>query len=285
MIVFLNDRWLDAADASIPIDDRGFLLGDGVFETGRLFRGGYFRLEHHLDRLAEGAAALRIPLPSRQRLIEIARELARRNRLTDGSLRITLTRGRPGSPPTLLATLAPVSDSWIQRAERGWNLITATVRHPPPAAGTHLKTIGRTHGLLARLEAEAAGADDALLLSVDGDVVEGPTWNVFWRIGQTLYTPDPATGILEGITRSLILELAAALGYTTIEGRFPRTELDRADEIFATMTSVGPVAIRSLDGRTLPPPTPVLDALRPAYWERVAAEVVPIPPGTDAASP
>jgi branched-subunit amino acid aminotransferase/4-amino-4-deoxychorismate lyase len=138
----------------------------------------------------------------------------------------------------------------------------------PPA----LKGQGRIFSLLARLDAEAAGCDDALLLSTGGEVTEGATWNVFWRRGSTLRTPSEATGLLAGVTRSLVMEIAAGAGYTVEEGVWARPELDDADEIFATMTSLAMVPVRSLDGREPPETGRAVDRLTPLYWDRVREE-------------
>ena len=275
MIVYLDGTWLDAQEARVSIEDAGLLHGDGVFETALLRHGRYFRPAAHFARFAESAAALALAAPPARLLEDVARELAHRNGLRDGSFRVTLTRGVRGRP-TLFATLRPPDPEWVRRAAIGWRLITARTRRPSTAAvPAQLKALGRTYALLARHEASLAGADDALLLTDAGEVCEGPTWNVFWRVGDALFTPALELGVLAGITRTVLLDLAPGLGYTTAEVRAPRVELDRADEIFATMTSVGPVPVRSLDGRVLPPETAAADRLRSAYWAVVDGEVGP----------
>ena len=135
-----------------------------------------------------------------------------------------------------------------------------------------MKAVGRTYALLARHEASDAGVDDVLLLTDDDDVCEGPTWNVFWRTDAVLCTPALDAGVLAGVTRAIVLELAAANGLHVREGLFHRNILDDAHEILATMTSAGVVPIRSLDGRALPADTPAADTLHAAYRERLAAE-------------
>jgi len=281
MIVYLNGAWLDARDAHIPIDDRGFTLADGVFETARLVHGKYFRLEQHLDRLSESAAQLRIALPSQAELRAIIEEIAQRNNLREASLRITVTRGRGGrgldtrgaGPPTIVVTVAPIHDDWRERAARGWTLVTARTRRPAPASvPAQLKALGRVYAILAHLEAEAAGTDDVLLLTADGAVAEGPTWNFFWRKGKTIRTGRLDAGILEGVTRGILLQLAGELGYQTEEGLWPSEDLRDADEAFATMTSVGVVPVRSLDGRAFPSDD-CATALQSRYWQFVEAEL------------
>ncbi|MGQ0813128.1 MAG: aminotransferase class IV [Gemmatimonadota bacterium] len=280
MIVYLNGQWIDHEHARISIDDRGFLLADGVFETARLVRGKYFRLEKHLDRLAESARQLRLETPAPNALRSIALELAERNQLSDASLRITITRGSGGrgldtrgaGPPTIVVTLARMAADWHERAARGWTLVVANTRRPPATSvPTQLKAIGRVYALLAHLEAEAAGADDALLLSADGAVAEGPTWNFFWRKGRVIRTAALEAGVLEGVTRGIILDLAREAGYETDEGLWFPADVLEADEAFASMTSLGIVPVRSLDGRALPADDCAI-RLQRNYWQFVETE-------------
>lgn len=281
MIVYLNGDWLQASDAKIAIDDRGFLLADGVFETARLTNGRYFRLGHHLDRLAESARQLRLPVPAQETLAAIATELAERNNLRDASLRITITRGRGGrgldtrgaGPPTLLVTITPVAADWHERAARGWSLIVAKTRRPSTlSVPSQIKALGRLYAILAHLEAEAAQTDDALLLTADGHIAEGPTWNFFWRKGRVIRTAALEGGVLEGVTRSIVLHLAEAEGYQAEVGLWGPEDLLDADEAFASMTSVGIVPIRSLDGRPFGADD-CSGVLQRKYWEFVESEV------------
>lgn len=272
MIVFLNGDWLRLEDARISIEDRGLLFSDGVFETALLHGGAYFRLAEHIQRFHESAALMGLDSPPAELLTSVARRLARDNALSDASLRIVLTRGS-GGVPTLFATLRPHDAGWIERAGRGWALITARTRRPSTAAvPAQLKALGRAYAVLARAEAARAGVDDALLLTEQEMVCEGPAWNVFWRRGRTLFTPALELGVLAGVTRTVLLELAAHHELDPEAGAYPRSDLDYADEVFATMTSVGVVSIRKLDGRLLPQATPAADRLRSAYWDVVARE-------------
>ena len=271
MIVYWGGDYLAQEDATISIDDRGFLFSDAVFETALLFHGGFFRLRQHLERFAESARTMRIPAPSIDDVDSIVRAVVRRNQLRDANIRITLTRGV--AAPQLLVTARAADPTRLEHASAGWNIITAQTRRPSTRSiPAQLKAVGRTYALLARHEATDAGVDDVLLLTDDDYVCEGPTWNVFWRTGETLYTPALDAGVLAGVTRSIILELASARGLHVREGLFKRTTLDQADEIFATMTSVGIVPIRTLDGRALPTNTSAAHALHSAYRDRLAAE-------------
>ena len=281
MIVFLNGDWIEYDDARIPISDRGFLFSDGVFETARLHQGKYFRLPQHLERLQQSASTLALSLPPLDRLGALAQEIAQRNQLAEASLRITVTRGRGGAGlkthgaqhPTLLVTLTEIAADWRERAARGWSLVTArTLRPAPESVPAQLKALGRVYAILAALEAEQADADDALLLTADRQIAEGPTWNFFWRKGQVLRTAALAGGILEGVTRSIIIDIARREGFRVEEGLWPRAELDDADEAFATMTSQGVVPIRSIDGRALGP-ADCASLFQRRYWEQVEREL------------
>ena len=280
-IVFLNGEFLPAEQARVPIADRGFLLGDGVFETGRLHRGKFFRLEQHLRRLAASAAIMRIEPPPLEQLIDIAHELVHRNHATEAALRITVTRGSGGrglsrsgaGPNTVVATLSPIAPNWFERAAQGWRIQIAQTRRPavdsiPP----QLKGLGRSYALLAHFEAEETGFDDALLLSADGWIAEGPTWNVFWRRASTVFTPALEAGILEGVTRGLMIELARAAGYNVEEGLYRPSDLDAADEVFATMTSNGVVPFIALGAHTLRA-RDAAQRLQAEYWSLVRSEL------------
>jgi branched-chain amino acid aminotransferase len=276
MIVYFDGRFVPEAEASISIHDRGFLFADGVFETALLHNGGFFQLRQHLDRFRASADTMRLPVPPIAEIDGIARALVKRNGLADASLRFTLTRGV--DHPFLLVTARPVDPDVARRAAKGWRIITATTRRPSTAAApAQLKTLGRPHALLARHEASAAGVDDALLLTDDGHVCEGPTWNVFWREGRQLFTPELSAGVLAGITRAVIIGLADDAGYEVHEGLFPRAALDSAAEIFATMTSAGMVPIRELDGRRLTEPPQLVAALLPRYRTYLAEQAASDP--------
>jgi branched-chain amino acid aminotransferase len=271
VVALVDGVWVPEEEARIPISDRGFLSGDGVFDTCRLYDGRWLHFDDHVRRLHASAGVLRIPPPSLAELRGLAEGIAERNPgVGHGVLRMTLTRGSPGGAPRLVMTLRPLPADWREVARRGWRCITAAVRHPPASVmPPTLKGQGRVFSLLASLEAEAAGCDQALLLSLDGHVTEGATWNVFWRVGDVIRTPSEDTGLLPGVTRSLVMEQVEAAGYTLETGVWGRAELDRADEIFGTMTSLGIVPIVELDGRALPETRAASHGIATAFWDRV----------------
>lgn len=290
MVAYVDGEWLDADAACVPIHDRGFLFGDGVYDTCRVFDGIFFRFDAHARRLQASGAVLDIDIPAIPDLRRIADGLLERNRakspapdaLDHATIRFTVTRGSGGhglhtdgaGPARVLATLSPLAADWRKRAARGWTAVTAATRHPPAMVmSPQLKGQGRIFSLLATLDAQRAGCDEGLLLSTEGYITEGATWNVFWRRGTEIRTPGVDTGILAGVTRSLVLALAADAGYAVAEGAWRREDLDLADEAFATMTSLGVVPLRSLDGRAFPETGRAAEHLADLYWQRVREEV------------
>ena len=281
MKVYLNGNYLEEAEAAVPVDDRGFLFGDGLYESIRIYRGGLFRFEEHWERLGKGAAALRIEAPKRDALRDIARRLAAMNDVSDGTVRVTLTRGRGGhslrtvgsGPPTLLVTVRPIAPERMARAAAGFTAIIAEARRSQVGLPSSIKSANRLEAILARLEADEAGVDEAILLSADGYVAEGTTSNVFWRKGARLLTPELALGILPGVTRMAVLDVCADLGITVEQGRWPLSELMSAPEVFLTMSSSGPVRVTELDSRPVPAPEDaIFPRVRDAYWLLVARE-------------
>jgi branched-chain amino acid aminotransferase len=202
---------MPAEQATISIDDRGFLAADGVFETALLHDGGFFRLGQHLERFAASADGLRIAAPAAADLDAIIRRVARENGMRSAAIRITLTRGVRN--PTLLVTARRRTPPRPADARRGWRLITAATRRPSTASvPAQLKALGRTYAILARHEAAAAGADDALLLTDDGYAARGPPGTSSGAAATPSARPRSNAGVLAGVTRSVISDLAPAAG-------------------------------------------------------------------------
>jgi branched-chain amino acid aminotransferase len=278
---YVNGAWVPEEQATISIRDRGFLYADGVFETARVHRGKYFRLNQHFARLQASADIMRLPLPQLPELERIALGLLEHNGYQEASLRLTVTGGVGGrglhragsSAPSIIATLQPIATDWLARAAQGWRVQVARVRRPAEASlPARLKSLGRTYALLAHFDAEAAGFDDALLLSAEGYLAEGPTWNFFWRRANTIFTPALASGILAGVTRSIMLDLAGAAGYSIEEVLCAADDLAGADEAFATMTSSGVVPIRQINDLVVRE-SQAAERLQPEYWSLVRREL------------
>lgn len=244
-VISVNGRIVDPAAPSLSPLDRGFLLADGVFETVRVYGGEPFRLGRHFARMGEGAALLGIPLPPQlEALAHGTLADARSRGLRDAVLRVTVTRG-PGGPglvphlaprterprPTVVVSVSPLP-SFTHHGGVSAHIVAG--RRNEHARISGVKTLAYAELVVAAAEARAAGADDALLLDTEGHVSTAASSNVFAWLGETLVTPPPGCGILPGITRAAVLELAASLGIAAAERPLGRDELFAAREAFLT---------------------------------------------------
>jgi branched-subunit amino acid aminotransferase/4-amino-4-deoxychorismate lyase len=296
VLVFLNGQFVPEEHAVVSVFDRGFLYGDGLFETVLVCNGKPFRWAQHLERLQRGADFLNIKLPfAPDALRDFAGRLITKNQLPDALLRLTLSRGvgpRGYSPkgaeqPVLVMSLNTYHHPVPLRADhplpsdgRGaggegsfprWKLITSTRRLPANEPLAQFKTGNKLAQVLARAEADAAGADEALLLNTDGFGVEGTSSNLFWIQRGVVCTPPLASGILAGVTRAIVLELCGKLGLAVQETNITPDELRCAEGVFLTLTSPGVVVAAELDGTPLAQ-SPLVEKLRLAYAELVCAE-------------
>lgn len=257
MFVFLNNKFVSEEKAVVSVFDRGFLYGDGLFETIRVFNGKPFRWQEHLERLRHGADFLKIKLPLKPAQLEVfADKLIAKNEMPDSLLRITLSRGvgAPGySPknakqPTLVMSLRPAPKSDPQKQ---WSLITSSLRLPAHDPLARFKTSNKLPQVLARAEVDAAHADEALLLNTDNFVAEGTSSNLFWIKRGAIYTPPLAAGILSGVTRVVVFEIATHLKIPIYEKNIRLKELLQMDGVFLSLSSLGIVPAQSLDGNIL----------------------------------
>ncbi len=259
MIVFLNGKFVAEEKAVVSVFDRGFLYGDGLFEGMLVTRGRPFRWDEHIQRLQQGVAFLKLTLPySPAQLLEFARQLIERNQMPDCILRLSLSRGiteRGYSPknarrPAVVMSLHPSPKLEGKRPPR-WRVITSSFRLPANDPLTRFKTANKLAQVLARAEADAAGAQEALLLNTTGHIAEGTTSNVFWVRDNIVCTPPLPSGALPGVTRQTILDLCVQRNVRWREKQARPAALHSADGVFLTMTSMGVVEVTSLDGRKL----------------------------------
>ncbi len=279
MIVFLNGEFVSEERAVVSVFDRSFLYGDGLFETMLVRAGKPFRWGAHLERLCKGGDFLGIKIPFGCKLLEkFAAELIARNEMPEALLRLTVSRGvglRGYSPkgadkPIVVMTLHPAPGGSVNDPMR-WKLITASFRLPAGESLAHFKTANKLAQVLARAEADTAGADEALLLNTAGFVVEGASSNLFWIRDRTVFTPPLASGILAGVTRAVTLELCQKLSLPVQEQSVSPEELRRCDGVLLTLSSLGVVEAVELDKTTLSR-SPVVEQLRRAYCELLAKE-------------
>lgn len=260
MIVWLNGDFLPADQARVSVFDRSFLYGDGLFETIRVCEGQPILWDRHLQRLRAGARTLDMPPwePADTPLLDLATELLRRNAAAHAVLRIHLSRG-PGqrgySPrgarhPTLLISVHPAPPLDADPPPP-WRLRTASIRLPARDPLGCFKTASKLAHIMARAEAEAAGADEALLLNTSGHIAEAAAANVFWIEDKVLCTPALAEGGLEGVTRGLVIELFCHQGWSVQETARGPEALVNAAGVFLTVTTYGLIEGVELDGTPL----------------------------------
>lgn len=255
MIAFLNGRFVPEAEALVPITDRGFLYGDGLFETLRVHHGHPLWWTRHLERLQRGAEFLRIQLPlPPEDLHRSALELVHRNAMNDAVLRVTLSRGsgtrgystKGAGHPTLALTLHP-----RPTPPTSVRLATATIRVPARDPLSSVKSANKLPQILARAEAEERGADEALLLNVEGDIAEASSGNLFWIEHSEVVTPPVTDGALPGVTRSVVLDLCREKGLTIRERSIDRAALLQTEGVFLTNSTTGIISVTDLDGQRL----------------------------------
>ncbi|WP_377806993.1 aminotransferase class IV [Azospirillum sp. A29] len=248
MTIWLNGRLIQAAEARIDPADRGFTLGDGLFETIRIEDGVPRHLPRHLDRLAAGAELLRLPLPySAAELTGAMAALIGAAGIADGVLRLTLSRGTGArgvlppadAQPTLLMTVAPATHMTAPVAA----VVARSTRRNEHSPLSRLKSLNYLDSILARQEAAERGADEALLLNAAGRLAESSVATLFLSVGGRLLTPPVADGALPGIRRALILERHGAE-----EAPLGLEDLARADEAILT-NSLGLRPLVAVDGR------------------------------------
>jgi aminodeoxychorismate lyase len=279
MIVFLNGNFMPEADAVVPLSDRGFLLGDGLFETMRVAGGRPFRFAQHLERLSRGADFLKIKLPFTPKEIQkFAAQLIEKNELAEAVLRVTLTRGAGGrgystrgaDKPMLALTLHPLPPASTDEPLY-WSLITSSFRIPAGDLLASFKTTSKILNVLARAEAEDRGADEALLLNTNGEVAESAGGNIFWVYQEKICTVPTGRGVLPGITRAVVLEICQSLGLETNKRVIKPEHLRNAQGIFITQSALGIVPVGSFDGEAVAT-SPLVDQIASAYNEILRRE-------------
>lgn len=281
-ICWMNGRLMPAAEASVSVFDHGLLYGDGVFEGIRFYQRRAFRLEAHLERLAQSARALALSLPwDRAALTQAVAETLAAAPMASGYLRLVVTRGegalgidpRSCRQPNLFI-IADRLDALVEARGRGARLIIAATRRlGADGLDPRIKSLNYLNPILARLEANRAGADEAVMLNAAGRVTEGSADNLFIVQAGRLFTPPTSDGALAGITRAVVLELAAALGIEAFEQSLTPYDLYTADECFLTGTAAELVPVADIDGRPLSScPGPLFSRLDQAYRTLIESE-------------
>ena len=280
-IIFLNGSLLPRSQASISILDYGFLYGYGLFETMRAYGGQVFRLERHLERLSHSTEMLGFDIAGVD-LRSAVTDVIQTNNLSDARIRVTVSIGEGGmvpdparcNEPTVLVMAELYQPYPPAIYHKGFKAITSTVRRNSQSPLSQIKSSCYLENLLARQQAKAAGADEAILLNDKDFLTEASTSNVFLVSGGLLRTPARDSGILPGITREAVLELTPQLGIITVEGNIEPGELYRAEEAFLTNSIMEIMPFTGMDGKSIGTgtPGPITRRLMTAYSDLVTLE-------------
>ncbi len=261
MQIYIDGSWVSRNDAKVSVFDHGLLYGDGVFEGIRVYSRRIFRLDDHLERLYRSAhaIALEIPFP-RAKMAKIVTEGVARNKCEDGYIRLVVTRGEgalgidPAScpKPTIILIVDQVAVYPQELYQGGVRVVTSPTRQVShEAVDPRIKSLNYLKNILAKVDARVANAHEAILLNREGFIAECTADNLFIVRDGTILTPSPQDGALEGITRGVILQLAAKAGIPAKEARLTRYDLHIADEAFLTGTGAELMPIANFDGRAI----------------------------------
>jgi branched-chain amino acid aminotransferase len=278
--VYINGKIVDKSEAKVSVYDHGFLYGDGVFEGIRVYSGKVFRHREHIDRLYDSARAIALEIPmTREAIIEAVEKTVQASGKKDGYIRLVISRGA-GSlgldprkcEPQVIIIVDDISLYPADVYESGLEIITAsTIRNHPNAVNPRIKSLNYLNNILAKIEAIRAGCLEAIMLNTKGEVAECTGDNIFVVKRGVLRTPPRDAGILEGVTRNAVLELARAADIPAHEEVLTRHDVYIADECFLTGTAAEVIAVVKVDGRPIGngKPGPVTRLLRERFQRLV----------------
>ena len=289
-IVYLNGTLLPRGQAKISPFDHGFLYGYALFETMRAYSGYIFRFQKHLDRLTRSAELIGLPLGTFD-LEKACYDTLRANNLGDARIRLTVSIGEgenaPDPPPHPRPTVLIVATSYTppsaEKYRNGFKAVVSSMQQNSQSPLSRLKSANYLNNVLARKEAKAAGADEALLLNERGFLCEGSTSNVFLVTGDGLITPDEESGCLPGVTRQAVIELASELGMDVAQREVQIEELLQANEAFVTNSLLELMPLGEVDGKPIggesekEKGSKVTERLMIGYGAVVARETKPLP--------
>lgn len=262
LVVYINGKFYPKADAKISVYDHGLLYGDGVFEGIRAYDNVVFKLKEHIERLYRSARSIMLHVPiSHDQMITAVLSTLKRNKLKDAYIRLVVTRGvgdlgldpRKCTKATLIIITEPVIALHSkEKKEKGITAMITWVKRDPVDATSHeVKSLNYLNSVLAKIESNTAGVDEAICLDKTGFVSEGVAENIFIVKEDNLITPPTSTGALPGITRATVMELAEKLDCTVIERNVTPNELFTADEVFLTGTAAEITPVREVNGRVI----------------------------------
>lgn len=288
MKIYIDGKFYDKENAKISVFDHGLLYGDGVFEGIRFYNGRVFRLEEHIGRLFDSAKAICLDIGlSPKEISEALVETIRQNELRDGYVRLVVTRGcgdlglNPSLCPkaTVFIIASKITLYAPDKYENGLHVVTcATRRIPHGALSPMVKSLNYLNNVMAKIEAQMAGAGEGLMLNEQGYVAECTGDNIFIVKNGAIFTPPISSGALAGVTRAVVFEMAAAAGLPISEPQMTRYDIYTADECFLTGTAAEVIPAVRLDSRTIGDgcPGPVTKQLMTRFHELTASSGVAI---------
>ncbi len=261
-VVWLNGKIFDYENAMISIADHAHLYGDGLFEGIRIYEGKVFKLDEHLERLYEGVKYLDFQMVySKEELKKIVLDTCARSQEQNGYIRLNVTRGTGigldpkyiDNKPNVMVFVTSISIYPPEMYLKGLDVITTSYRViPADSLNPRVKCIGRyASNILAKMEANRAGAGEGLMLNQNGLIAECTGDNVFIIKNGEIHTPHPSAGILKGITRDTVIKLSRELGYNVYESELSKYDMAVADECFLTGTAAEVIPVRTLDGKNV----------------------------------
>ncbi|MEM0007398.1 MAG: branched-chain-amino-acid transaminase [Candidatus Bathyarchaeia archaeon] len=261
LLVYIDGEYYPKSQAKISVYDHGLLYGDGVFEGIRAYNGVVFKLKEHIDRLYRSAHAIMLQIPiTKEEMTNIVLETLRKNNLKDAYIRLVVTRGvgdlgldpRKCSKPTIIVITDTIALHKSEAKEKGITAMLTWVKRDPVDATSHeIKSLNYLNSILAKIEANINGVDEAICLDKNGFVCEGVAENIFIVKNGRIYTPPSYTGALPGITAETVKELAKSLGYEVLEKNITPYELFTADEVFFTGTAAEIIPVREINKRQI----------------------------------
>ncbi len=261
MKIYLDGEFVDKEDAKISVFDHGVLYGDGVFEGIRAYAGKVFRLEEHIKRLYESAHSLLLEIPmTQEEMIDVVHKSLEINNLTDAYIRLVVTRGvgdlgldpRKCPKATVFCIAASIALYPKELYDTGLNvIIVSTPKQSPMALSPKVKSLNYLGNILAKIEGMSAGCMEVIMLNCEGYVAECSADNIFVVKDGAITTPPASAGILEGVTRGAVMDLAGELGIVLKEENLTRHDLYVADEIFITGTAAEVIAVVNIDRRVI----------------------------------
>jgi branched-chain amino acid aminotransferase len=262
LLVYIDGNFYPKSEAKVSVYDHGLLYGDGIFEGIRAYGGIVFKLDEHLDRLYRSAHAMLLQISmTKDEIKKAVLNTLKKNNLRNAYIRLVVTRGvgdlgldpRKCSKPTVVIITEPLIQLHSEdRKKNGITAMVSWVKRDPVDATTHeIKSLNYLNSILAKIEANISGVDEAICLDKRGFVCEGVAENIFMIRKGEIMTPPTSTGALPGITRDVVMKLAKKLGYPMIERNITPNELFNADEVFFTGTAAEVVGVREINKRVI----------------------------------